>query len=204
MLKHHDAAKPVMMAASGAEQEARAVTGPKPISVQGRSNRALQRRLRLRHLARSGHGCRFRLRPFPEVAVTFSAGTITAAHAADLEIGQGEWIRTTDLLLPRQAGTARLPYALSGNQSSASSNQKHCRAASDAKMNYRLTSNPPSDVQATMKGLGRHKDSQIQVRDQLIPRRLDRANFSRTSFILLMPRSNRPFHRMACAASIGE
>src|SRR5258705_3699688 len=68
--------KLVMTAASGAEQEARAVTGPKPIlRVQGRSNRALQRRLRLRRLARGGHGCRFRLRPFPEVAVTFSAGT---------------------------------------------------------------------------------------------------------------------------------
>ena len=26
--------------------------------------------------------------------------------------GQRGWIRTTDLLLPRQAGTARLPYAL--------------------------------------------------------------------------------------------
>src|SRR5215470_10788986 len=28
------------------------------------------------------------------------------------ENGQGGWIRTTDLLLPRQAGTARLPYTL--------------------------------------------------------------------------------------------
>jgi hypothetical protein len=28
------------------------------------------------------------------------------------QIGQGGWIRTTDLLVPRQAGTARLPYTL--------------------------------------------------------------------------------------------
>lgn len=26
-------------------------------------------------------------------------------------MNQGGWIRTTDLLLPRQAGTAKLPYA---------------------------------------------------------------------------------------------
>jgi hypothetical protein len=102
------------MTASGAEQEARAVTGPKPIlRVQrGRSNRALQRRLRLRHLASNGHGCRFRLRPFPEVTVTFSAGTIYRRRCGGSRIGQRGWIRTTDPLLPRQVGTAGLPYTL--------------------------------------------------------------------------------------------
>jgi hypothetical protein len=50
--------------------------------------------------------------PFRKTGCHFSGTCADRRGCGGSRIGQSGWIRTTDLLLPRQAGTARLPYTL--------------------------------------------------------------------------------------------